>query len=109
MVYNSILLQAGQAGQVGPQYQFWLMILVMMVIFWFFMIRPQAKKQKELKKFREGLKKGDKIVTIGGIYGKIVEVKDTTALIQIDDNVKIKVDKASLVRDFSDSDAIAQK
>lgn len=107
MAYTSLLLQVN-GGQQNP-YGFWLMLLVMMVIFWLFMIRPQAKKQKELKKFRSTLQKGDKIVTIGGIYGKIVEVKETTVLIQIDENVKIKVDKASLVKDFSDSEGVAQK
>ncbi|MBQ4022164.1 MAG: preprotein translocase subunit YajC, partial [Bacteroidales bacterium] len=66
-------------------------------------IRPQQKKQKEIEKFRQGLKKGDKVVTIGGIYGTVVEVKDNTLFLEIDQNVKIKVDKASVVKDFSDS------
>ncbi len=57
------------------------MIVLMIGVFYFFMIRPQMKKQKELKKFREGLKAGDKIVTIGGIQGKILEISDTTVLI----------------------------
>ena len=54
-----------------------IMIVLMIGVFYFFMIRPQMKKQKELKKFREGLKAGDKIVTIGGIHGKILEIADT--------------------------------
>jgi preprotein translocase subunit YajC len=61
------------------------------------MIRPQMKRQKEAKKFREGLQKGDKVITAGGIYGKIAEVHDTYLFVEIDTNVKIKVDKASVV------------
>jgi len=82
---------------------FLLMIILIFVVMWLFMIRPQQKKQKEVEKFRQGLKKGDKVVTIGGIYGTVVEVKDNTLFLEIDQNVKIKVDKASVVKDFSDA------
>jgi preprotein translocase subunit YajC len=66
------------------------------------MIRPQMKKQKEVAAFRNSLAKGDKVVTTGGIYGKIIEMKDTTVLLQVDDNVKLRVDKAAIVKDMSD-------
>lgn len=79
----------------------WVMLILIFVVMWLFMIRPQRKQQKELQKFREGLKKGDKIVTIGGIYGTVAEVSDKTLLIEVDSNVKIKVDKNSVVKDFS--------
>jgi preprotein translocase subunit YajC len=69
---------------------------------WFFMIRPQRKQQKELQNFRNSLQKGDKVVTIGGIYGTVVEIKDATVLIEIDNSVKIRVSKQALVKDFSD-------
>lgn len=82
---------------------FLFMIILIFVVMWLFMIRPQQKKQKEVEKFRQGLKKGDKVVTIGGIYGTVVEVKEKTLLLAIDDNVKIKVDKASVVSDYSDA------
>jgi preprotein translocase subunit YajC len=67
------------------------------------MIRPQRKQQKELQEFRNSLKKGDKVVTIGGIYGTVAEIKaeSTTVLIEVDNNVKIRVDKNSLVKDFT--------
>ena len=68
-------------------------ILLMVVVFYFFMTRPQQKKQKELNNFRNSLKKGDKIVTTGGIYGKIQEVNENTILIEVDNNVHLKVDK----------------
>lgn len=93
---------AAQPGQ-GNNWTFIVMLALIFVVMWLFMIRPQQKKQKEINKFREGLKKGDKVVTIGGIYGVISEVKGNVVLLEIDNNVKIKVDKASLVKDFSDA------
>lgn len=97
------LLQAAPAGQapaVGGS-MFWVMIIAMFVIMWFFMIRPQRKQQKELEKFRNSLKRGDKVVTAGGIYGTVDEIKDRTVLIKVDGDVKLRVDKNSLVRDFT--------
>ena len=79
------------------------MMILIFVVMWFFMIRPQRKQQKELQKFREGLKKGDKIVTVGGIYGTVVEVKEKSLLIEVDNNVKIRVDKNSVVKDYSEA------
>ena len=79
----------------------WVMLILIFVVMWFFMIRPQRKQQKELEKFRNGLKKGDKVVTAGGIYGTVDEIKDRTVLIKVDGDVKLKVDKNSLVRDFT--------
>ena len=90
-------------SQAGGSMGFLLMIVLIFVVMWLFMIRPQQKKQKEIEKFRQGLKKGDKVVTIGGIYATVVEVKDKTLLIEVDQNVKLKVDKASVVNDFSDT------
>lgn len=97
------LLQAAPAGQApaGGSSMFWVMIIAMFVIMWFFMIRPQRKQQKELEKFRNSLKRGDKVVTAGGIYGTVDEIKDRTVLIKVDGDVKLRVDKNSLVRDFT--------
>ena len=80
----------------------WIMLLLIFVIMWFFMIRPQRKQQKELEAFRNSLKKGDKVVTIGGIYGTVVEIKENAVLIEVDNNVKIRVSKQALVKDFTD-------
>lgn len=74
---------------------------MILVIFYLFMIRPQMKKQKELKKFREGLQSGDKIVTIGGIHGKILEVADTTLLIGTESG-KLRVDKTAVSNSVED-------
>lgn len=92
---------AGSGQPQGAGGMFWVMIIAMFVIMWLFMIRPQRKQQKELEKFRNGLKKGDKVVTAGGIYGTVDEIKDRTVLIKVDGDVKLKVDKNSLVRDFT--------
>jgi len=77
-------------------------LVLIIAVFYFFMIRPQMKKQKEVRQFREGIKKGDKVLTIGGIYGKVSEIKDTTVLLEIAEGVRIKVDKTGLVRDNTD-------
>ena len=80
-----------------------LMLALIFVVMWLFMIRPQQKRQKELNSFRDSLKKGDKVVTVGGIYGTVIEVNDNRVMLEIDKDVRIKVDKASLVKDFSDA------
>ena len=94
------ILQA--AAQQGGGWTTWVMIALIFVVMWFFMIRPQKKQQKELQNFRDALKKGDKVVTIGGIYGTVTEVKEDSVLIEVDNNVKIRVSKQALVKDFTD-------
>ena len=91
MTLFSILFQAQAEGGMP----FFLLIGGMFLIMYFFMIRPQVKKQKESKKFREGISKGDKVVTIGGIHGKVVEMNERTILLQID-GAKIRVEKSAL-------------
>ena len=98
---------AAQA-QPGAGASMWIMLLLIFVIMWLFMIRPQRKQQKELEKFRNELKKGDKVVTAGGIYGSIAEVQERTVLLKIDGDVKIRVDKSSLVKDYSEAQANGQ-
>ncbi len=91
---NSIILQAA-AGQ-GGSWSGLLMIAAMILIFWLFMIRPQQKKQKEIKKQREAMKNGDKVVTSGGIHGRVKEIQETVILIEVANGVTIKVDKAAV-------------
>lgn len=98
-----ILLQAAEqaAGQepTGVQkYGSFLFIILLIVVFWLFFIRPQSKKAKEEQKFRESLQKGDKVVTIGGFHGKVVEVKDTTVVISLAPNTEVEVEKTALVQ-----------
>lgn len=96
MLSTYIPLQAA-AGQ-GSFLSSWGLIIILFVVFYFFMIRPQQKRQKEIKKFREGLAKGDSVVTAGGIHGKIVEADPnvTYLLIEIASGVRIRVDKGSV-------------
>ena len=94
---------AGQAAAGGGQMGFGLMILLLFAVMYFFMIRPQRKQQKELETFRAGLKKGDKVVTTGGIYGTVDEVTDRTVLIKVDGDVKLRMDKNSIIRDYTNA------
>jgi preprotein translocase subunit YajC len=91
-------------GQGNPMSSL-IMIVAMIVIFYFFMIRPQAKKQKELKKFREAMKPGDKVVTIGGIHGKILEIAESTVLIS-SEGTKIRVEKSAIAQSSDDQISI---
>ncbi|SDC99961.1 preprotein translocase subunit YajC [Williamwhitmania taraxaci] len=102
MFTNLILLQAAPAAAQGQSYSFLIMMALVFVVMYFFMIRPQTKRQKELRKFQEALKKGDKIVTTGGIYGKVWEIREQYIIIEIDDNCKIRCDKSAILRDPSD-------
>ena len=86
----------------GQGIQSILMLGLMVLVFYFFMIRPQMKKQKELKKFREGLKAGDKIVSIGGIHGKILEISDSTVLIQ-SEGTKLRLEKSAVSQAMQDT------
>ena len=98
------ILQAATAAQPqGGGWQMWIMLALIFVVMWFFMIRPQRKQQKELQAFRDSLKKGDKVVTVGGIYGTVDEIKEGTVLIVVDKDVKIRVSKNALVKDFTES------
>jgi preprotein translocase subunit YajC len=90
----------GAAGQGNPLLTFLPLILVF-VVFYFFMIRPQMKKQKEMNNYRSSLKKGDKVVTTGGIYGRIYEVKDNFVTMDVGGDVRLKVDKSALLKDPS--------
>ena len=100
MLFIPLQAAAGNGGSALPTI---LMFGAIIVVMWLFMIRPQRKQQKELQNFRSGLKKGDKVVTVGGIYGEIAEVcsDDKTVLLRVDGDTKIRVDKQGLVKDYS--------
>ena len=99
---NIILMMQPQGEDGANPLMSFLPLLLIVVVFYFFMIRPQMKRQKEIRKFREGLAKNDKVVTTGGIYGKITEIKETTIILEIAKDVKIKVDKNGIVKDMGD-------
>lgn len=99
---NYLLFMQNTGEEANPWMTFLPLILIV-AVFYFFMIRPQVKRQKETRKFRENLKKGDKVVTTGGIYGKITEMKETSVILQVDKEVHIKVDKNAIIKDMSDA------
>ena len=98
----TILLQAAQpaTGKSGMMSSL-LMIGLLIIVFWLFFIRPQSKKAKEQQKFRDELKKGDKVVTIGGFHGKITEVKEHTVMVSLAPDVEVELEKTALVQNAS--------
>ena len=96
---HTILLQA-QGGQSAMIYQL-LMWAGILGVFYFFMIRPQQKKQKDQKKFLDELKKGDEVVTIGGLHATIVSVYESTVTVEIEKGLKLKFDKTAIARRVS--------
>lgn len=90
---------AEQPAAPGGGWSFWVMIIAMIAIMYFFMWRPESKRRKQMEAFRKGLKKGDKVITAGGIYGTIKEVHETSLLIEVDYNVTLRVDKNMVVAD----------
>lgn len=101
--FFSIILM-GQPQGANPLNQILLLVLLI-VVFYFFMIRPQVKRQKDLKNFRQSLQKGDKIITTGGIYGRINNISGNIATIDVGNNVIIKVDVSALLKDTTDLQA----
>ncbi|MBN1158514.1 MAG: preprotein translocase subunit YajC [Bacteroidales bacterium] len=100
-ILSVFLLMSSGEGTQNP-WSSLLPLLLIMVIFYFFLIRPQMKRQKELRNFREALKKGDRIITSGGIYGKINNISDNVVTIDAGSNVLLKVDKSAILRDTTD-------
>ena len=98
MINATILLQA--QGEQNPM-SFWIMMGLLMVVFYFFMIRPQQKKAKDARMSRESLQNGSKVVTRGGILGKVVENNDSTVLLEVDSNVKLRFEKTAIAMDNS--------
>ena len=100
MNFSSLLLMASGGKDQNPITSLIPFVLII-VIFYFFMIRPQSKKAKETKKFRESLEKGMKIITLGGIHGKIVEMQETTVTIEIESGARMRVEKSAIINDPS--------
>ena len=96
-----ILMMTPASENQNPIMTFLPLILIILV-FYFFMIRPQMKKQKDLRSFRESVKKGDKVITTGGIYGKITDIKENVIVVDVGDNVRLKIDKSAILKDSSD-------
>ncbi len=97
---TSATILAMMGGEGGGLESFLPLVLIM-IVFYFFMIRPQMKKAKEAKKFRESLKKGDKVITIGGVHGKIVEFRDGAVIIESDGKTKLKIERSAISPEFT--------
>ncbi len=91
----------GQEGGSGSGLMSFLPLILIIVVFYFFFIRPQMRKSKEQKKFREALKKGDKVITIGGLHGKIAEIDETTVTLDVGNQVKMTFEKSAIAMDTS--------
>jgi preprotein translocase subunit YajC len=100
MEFLLVLLQIGGEGE--GSWMSMLPLFAILIVFYFFFIRPQTKKNKEQKAFRENLKKGDKIVTLGGIHGKIAELKETTVIIEAGNQVKLTIERSAIVMDTAE-------
>jgi len=98
---NILLFMPQQEGQKGGGYSSLIFLVLIIVVFYLFFIRPQMKRSKDQKKFRENLKNGDKIITIGGIHGKIVEVRETSFIIETEGGNRLKIEKSAVAMDQS--------
>jgi preprotein translocase subunit YajC len=99
----NILLMAPQSTGGGSQSSWlsFLPLILIVVVFYLFFIRPQMKRSKDQKKFRESLEKGQKVITIGGIHGRIVEIQDTTVTIEVEGQVRLRIEKSAVALDSS--------
>lgn len=91
------MLQAAAQQPQGAGWSFWIMIAAMILIMWLFMWRPESKRRKQMQEFLANLKKGDKVITAGGIHAVVKEVKETTLLIEVDSNVTLRIEKNMVV------------
>lgn len=91
---NADLNNEAQQQNAGGGGSFWIMMIIMIALMYFLMWRPESKRRKQMENFRKNLKKGDKIITAGGIYGTIKEVHETSLLIEVDSNVTLRIDKS---------------
>jgi preprotein translocase subunit YajC len=100
---STLLFVIAQSQPQQSMLGMFLPLVLIIVVFYFFMIRPQMKRQKETQKFRDALQRGDKVVTSGGIYGRIDEIKDQIIYLEVAPNIKLKVDKSVVLKDMTDA------
>ncbi|MFH1161177.1 MAG: preprotein translocase subunit YajC [bacterium] len=98
-----LLMAPQQKGGEGSGWMSFLPLILIVVVFYFFFIRPQMKKSKDQKKFRESIQKGQKVVTVGGIHGRIVELQDTTVTLEVENNVRFRLEKSAIASSTSDT------
>lgn len=101
-MFNTLLQAAAPEAQQGNALMTFLPFILIIVIFYFFMIRPQQKKQKQLNNFRDNLKKGDHVMTIGGVYGKVHKIDDNKITLEVADGVNVVFDKSAIAQSVED-------
>jgi preprotein translocase subunit YajC len=101
----TVLLQAGAPAGMGNGNFMWILLIAMFAIMYFFMIRPQNKKQKEIANFRKSLQVNQKVITAGGVHGIIKEINDSDIILEIASNVKIRIDKNSIFAAAADANS----
>lgn len=105
---NSVSSDAAASGAAGSGVSSIVMLVVMLLVFYFLLIRPQKKRDKEAKEMMAGLRKGDRIVTIGGIHGTIATVRENTVVVKVEDDMKIEFSKSAVSSVVSRSEAPAK-
>lgn len=90
-----------EGQQQGGGWSMMIMMLLIIIVFYFFMIRPQAKKAKDQRSFKDTLKKGDKVVTIGGIHAKILETRESTFVLEVGNGMKLTIEKSAISMDLT--------
>jgi preprotein translocase subunit YajC len=108
MYQTHIFLQAAQSQSPQAGWINIAMMVAVVAVVYLFMIRPQTKRQKEERKFREALKKGDKVVTIGGMHGRIVNIDDASVLLEVDEGIKLRFERAA-IRSYVDGESTVAK
>lgn len=102
----TVFLQTNSAPAANPNangWSFWIMMIVIFAIMYFFMIRPQNKKRKEIEQFRNNLQVGQEVITASGMYGKIKSIEATFVILEIADGVKVKLDKGAIYANAADT------
>ncbi|MFH0755806.1 MAG: preprotein translocase subunit YajC [Bacteroidota bacterium] len=98
-----LLMAPQQEGGEGSSWMSFLPLILIVVVFYFFFIRPQMKKSKDQKKFRESIQKGQKVLTIGGIHGRIVEMQETTVTLEVENGVRFRLEKSAIASSTADT------
>ncbi|MCF8333423.1 MAG: preprotein translocase subunit YajC [Bacteroidales bacterium] len=109
MNYLSILLTSQGSGGEGGGIVSLLPLILIILVFYLFFIRPQMKRAKKQRQFREALEKGQKVVTVGGIHGKITEVKESHVMLDVGNQIQLKVEKSAISTDSQDQEKLKQQ
>jgi len=104
----NLIAMAPQGGNGGSMFSTLIMFALIILIFYFMILRPQQKRQKERQKLLEGVQKGDKVVTVGGVHGTVVGLEEKTVLVQIAENVKVKYEKSAITNVIRPTDSVGK-